>query len=200
MWARWRSTAIRGIARDIVVHPLEEIGIDEMYAQDLGWLEVRHEWAARAAAHAGLTQAAVPNTFPAGHLDRLRRDGVELTVDQAVFDERRRVKAGAELEGIRSAQRAAEAGLAAGVALMRQAENGDGVLWLDGEPLTVERIKAAMRRIVRRARLHGRGLRRRPGAAGRSRPRDGPRPDQIRRPGRLRSLAPRRCVLAASPT
>ena len=40
---------IRGIARDIVVHPLEEIGIDELYAQGLGWLEVRHEWAARAA-------------------------------------------------------------------------------------------------------------------------------------------------------
>ena len=110
-------------------------------------LEVRHEWAARAAAHAGLTHAAVPNTFPSGYLDRIRRDGVELTVDQAVFDARRRVKAGAELDGIRRAQRAAEAGLAAGVSLMRQAENGDGVLWLDGEPLTVERVKAAMRRV-----------------------------------------------------
>ena len=27
---------IRGIARDITVHPLEEIGIDELYAQGLG--------------------------------------------------------------------------------------------------------------------------------------------------------------------
>ncbi len=138
---------IRGIARDIVVHPLEEIGIDELYAQGLGWLEIRHEWAARALAHAGLKRAAVPNTFPAGYLDRIRRDGVELTVDQAVFDARRRVKAGAELDGIRRAQRAAEAGLAAGVSLLQQAENGDGVLWLDGEPLTVERVKASMRRV-----------------------------------------------------
>ena len=64
-----------------------------------------------------------------------------------MFDERRRVKAGAELDGIRRAQRAAEAGLAAGISLLRQAENGDGVLWLDGEPLTVERVKAAMRRV-----------------------------------------------------
>src|SRR5690349_10405869 len=102
---------IRGIARDVVVHPLEEIGIDELYAQGLGWLEIRHEWAARAVAHAGLTQAAVPNTFPSGYLDRLRRDGVELTVDQPAFDARRRVKGGAELEGIRRAQHAAEAGL-----------------------------------------------------------------------------------------
>ena len=48
---------------------------------------------------------------------------------------------------------------------------------------------------LRRARLHGRGLRRRAGAAGRGRPRHGPRPDQVRRPGRLRSLAARRCLL-----
>jgi len=136
---------IRGARGDLTVHPLEEVGIDELYAQDLGWLEIRLEWAARACAHAGLTRAAVPQTFPAGHLDRLRRAGIELTVDQALFDERRRIKAGPELDGIRRAQLAAEAGLTTGVALMRQAENGDGVLWLDGEPLTVERIKAAMR-------------------------------------------------------
>jgi len=136
---------IRGARGDLTVHPLEEVGIDELYAHDLGWLEIRLEWAARACAHAGLTRAAVPQTFPAGHLDRLRRAGIELTVDQALFDERRRIKAGPELDGIRRAQLAAEAGLTTGVALMRQAENGDGVLWLDGEPLTVERIKAAMR-------------------------------------------------------
>src|SRR5690242_4281943 len=100
---------IRGIAANITVHPLEEIGIDELYAKGLGWLEIRHEWAARAVAHAGLTSAVVPNTFPSGYLDRIRREGVELTVDQAEFDTRRRVKAGAELEGIRRAQRAAEA-------------------------------------------------------------------------------------------
>jgi Xaa-Pro aminopeptidase len=137
---------IRGARADVTVHPLEEIGIDQLYAAGLGYLEIKVEWAARACAHAGLTRAAVPHTFPAGHLDRIRRAGVELIVDQSVFDARRRVKAGAELEGIRRAQRAAEAGLATGVALMREAENGDGVLWLGGEPLTVERVKAAMRR------------------------------------------------------
>ena len=138
---------IRGVGRDITVHPLEEIGIDELVVQGLSVLEVRLEWAARAAGHAGLTHAVVPNTFPSGYLDRIRRDGVELTVDQGVFDARRRVKAGAELDGVRRAQRAAEAGLAAGVSLMRQAENGDGVLWLDGEPLTAERVKAAIRSV-----------------------------------------------------
>ena len=86
----------------------------------------------------------MPHTFPAGHLERLTRDGISFTVDQSVFDERRRVEDGAELAGIRRAQLAAEAGLASGVSLLREAENGDGVLWLHGEPLTVERIKAAM--------------------------------------------------------
>jgi Xaa-Pro aminopeptidase len=138
---------IRGVGRGITVHPLEEIGIDELVGQGLSVLEVRLEWAARAAVHAGLTHAAVPNTFPSGYLDRIRREGVELTVDQDVFDARRRVKAGAELDGVRRAQRAAEAGLAAGVSLMLQAENGDGVLWLDGEPLTAERVKAAIRQV-----------------------------------------------------
>jgi Xaa-Pro aminopeptidase len=138
---------IRGAAPGVTVHPLEEIGIDELYAQGLGYGELRIEWTARACVHAGLTRAAVPATFPAANLDRIRREGVELVVDQAAFDERRRVKIGPELEGIRRAQRAAEAGLSTGISLLGQAENGDGVLWLDGEPLTVERVKAAMRQV-----------------------------------------------------
>ena len=136
---------IRGLGLDLTVHPLEEIGIDELYAQKLGWHEIRLEATARVCAHAGLTSAAVPHTFPSGHLDRLRRAGVELTVDQEVFDARRRVKTAAQLEGVRRAQRAAEAGLAAAVALLRGADNRDGLLVFDGKQLTVERIKAAMR-------------------------------------------------------
>jgi len=138
---------IRGAAPGIIVHPLEEIRVDELFAQELGSLEFRLEWSARACAHAGLTHAVVPATFPAAHLDRIRRDGIELTVDQEAFTRRRRVKARAELEGVRRAQAAADAGMGEAVALLRSAENGDGVLWLDGEPLTVERVKAAMRRV-----------------------------------------------------
>ena len=136
---------IRGLDADLSAHPLEEIGIDELHAQELGWHEILLEWVVRACAHAGLARAFVPHAFPAGHLDRLRRAGIELTVDQHLFDSRRRIKTAAQLAGIRRAQLAAEAGLASGVGLMRQAENGDGVLWLDGEPLTVERLKAAIR-------------------------------------------------------
>ncbi len=138
---------VRGLGREVNVHPLEETGYDELTAEGLDWQELRLELVARACAHAELTRASVPHAFPAGHLERLRRGGIELTIDQRQFDERRRVKAGPELAGIRRASSAAESGLAAGVSLLGRAENGDGVLWLDGEPLTVERIKAVMRRV-----------------------------------------------------
>ena len=178
-----------GLGGGLTVHPLEEIGIDELSGKG---------WASRSSRSSGrrelrgrrADEAAVPHTFPAGHLDRLRRGGVELTVDQEVFDARRRVKAGAELAGIRRAQLAAEAGMAAGRALMR-GENGDGVLWLDGEPLTVERVKAAMRRCspstaARPRSSSSRPARRAPPAT------TWARADPVRRPGRLRSLAARR--------
>jgi Xaa-Pro aminopeptidase len=145
--ASMEAERIRGAAPSATVHPLEELGLDEVYALNLDWLGMRHELAARACAHAGLTRAAVPNAFPAGYLDRIQAAGVELVVDQALFDDRRRVKTGAELEGIRRAQRAAEAALSAAIALLAAAENGDGVLWLEGEPLTVERVKASMRHV-----------------------------------------------------
>jgi Xaa-Pro aminopeptidase len=129
---------------DLTVHPLEEVGRDELVAKGLPLQEILFECAARACAHAGLTAAAVPISFPAGYADRLRRDGLELAVDQGLFDERRRVKTAEELDGIRRAQRAAEAGLAAGVELLRAARAGNGTLELEGEELTVERVKAAV--------------------------------------------------------
>ena len=85
----------------------------------------------------------MPAGFPLGHADRLRSAGITLDVDQRFFDDRRRVKSAAELAGIRRAQRAAEAGMAAVRELLRRSEPGDGGRVVDGEPLTCERLKAA---------------------------------------------------------
>jgi len=86
----------------------------------------------------------VPETFPLWLADRLRAEGVELTVDADFFDDRRRVKTEAEIAGIRRAQLAAEAGMDTARDLLRRASaNGDGLV-IDGEPLTVERVKSAM--------------------------------------------------------
>jgi len=110
----------------------------------LGAREVGAQLALRAVASIGVTQAAVPENFPVWLADRLRADGVELDVDQQLFDERRRAKTEAQIAGIRRAQRAAEAAMDACRELLRRSEvRGDDLL-LDGEQLTVERVKADM--------------------------------------------------------
>jgi Xaa-Pro aminopeptidase len=128
------------------VHPLEEFGSDELLAAGLPTPERRAQLAVRAAKAIGVASAAVPETFPLWLADRLRAAGVELTVDGELFDARRRVKTEGELAGIRRAQRAAEAGMDTVRELLRRARaNGDGLtLMLEGEPLTVERVKTAM--------------------------------------------------------
>src|SRR5262249_33523874 len=92
----------------------------------------------------GARRFTVPEAFPVWLADRLRADGVELEVDQDLFDDRRRVKNEAQLAGLRRAQRAAEAAMDACRDLLRRAEIAGDDLLLDGEPLTAERIKAAM--------------------------------------------------------
>ena len=127
------------------LHPSEEYGSDELIASGLSYPEVRQEVVLRAVKGLGITSAVVPETFPLWLADRLRAEGVELTVDHDFFDGRRRIKSEVELAGIRRAQRAAEAGMDAARDLLRRAKdrNGGG-LEVDGEPLTVERVKAAM--------------------------------------------------------
>lgn len=89
----------------------------------------------------GLRSAVVPGTFPLGVAEALRADGVELTVDQGHFDDRRRVKSPRQLDGIRAAQAAAEAGMAAVAAALRRSQPGSGGRVLDGAPLTCERLR-----------------------------------------------------------
>lgn len=126
------------------LHPGEEYGVDELIAGGLSYPEIRAELVLRAVKSIGVTNAVVPETFPLWLADRLRGEGVELTADGDFFDARRRVKTAAELAGMRRAQRAAEAGMDTVRDLLRRATaNGDG-LQLDGEPLTVERVKSAM--------------------------------------------------------
>jgi Xaa-Pro aminopeptidase len=126
------------------LHPTEEYGSDELVRSGLSYAEVRQEVVVRAVKSLGIPSAAVPETFPLWLADRLRAEGVELKVDADLFDDRRRVKSEAELAGIRRAQRAAEAGMDAARDLFRRATSDNGGLKVDGEPLTVERVKSAM--------------------------------------------------------
>jgi Xaa-Pro aminopeptidase len=126
------------------LHPGEEFGSDELVRAGLSYEAVRAEVVVRAVKGIGVTNAVVPEAFPLWLADRLRSEGVELMVDAELFDGRRRVKTAAQLAGMRRAQRAAEAGMDTVRDLLRRATgNGDGLV-VDGEPLTVERVKSAM--------------------------------------------------------
>ncbi len=124
---------------------LTDLGFFDLLEAGTPRAEAELETISRAVAATGVARAAVPGTFPVAVADRLRADGVTLDVDQGLFDARRRAKSPAELAGIRRAQVAAEAGLAAAAGLLRAAAiEGDGLV-LDGEPLTAERVRAAIR-------------------------------------------------------
>jgi Xaa-Pro aminopeptidase len=135
---------INDVAPDIEALPMEEFGIDELYAQGLTREEIELEVVLRAARRFGIDDAVVPGTFPLELADHLRSNGIQVRADRHLFVQRRRVKNDAELAGIRRAQRAAEAAMDAARELMRSAERQNGSVLLDGEPLTCERIKLAV--------------------------------------------------------
>jgi Xaa-Pro aminopeptidase len=130
-------------APDVELRPLEEYRPEELVAQGIDLYALMPELFARFVEDLGLRSALVPADFPVVHADRLRGAGIELEVDQRFFDDRRRVKSDAELEGIRQAQRAAEAGMAAARELLRRSEPAEGGRVVDGEPLTCELLKHA---------------------------------------------------------
>jgi Xaa-Pro aminopeptidase len=127
-------------------HAYEEYGYDDMLDQGLTREEVYIRIAINACKAFGVTEAAVPATFPVAFADRLRGEGVTLLPEYDLFYGRRRVKSDVELAGMRRAQRAAEAGMDAARDLLRRAStNGGGPgLVVDGAALTSERIKASI--------------------------------------------------------
>ena len=121
----------------------------------LGWFELIEEGmpreeadlevAVRALREWGVEEAVVPGDLPVAVADRLRDEGLRVEVDSRTVQGRRRVKSPAELDGIRRAQRAAEAGMAAAEQLIRGAGHAGEDLEHEGEPLTAETVRAAVR-------------------------------------------------------
>lgn len=128
------------------LHLPVEYGRDELIAEGRDRDEIRDLVMVRACRDFGIDDAVVPVSFPLGPADMLRSNGIQLRPDREFFDRRRRKKTAAEIDGIRRAQRAAEAGMAAARELLASAEARNGTLLVDGEPLTCERVKAAIAR------------------------------------------------------
>jgi Xaa-Pro aminopeptidase len=140
------ASRVRDLGAGLDVLTYEDVGSDQLLRQGLDSYAFDLALSLNACRELGVTSATTPNGFPLGLADHLRANGIELAVDQRFFDERRRVKNEHELAGIRRACRAVEAGTAVGVEMLRSATASNGVLTLDGEPLTCERMKLAMER------------------------------------------------------
>jgi hypothetical protein len=131
---------------DAILLDLFELGFGELAASGMPAEAIRLELVSRAVGQTGIRQAIIDFDFPVAVADRLRADGVDLTVDEEQVRLRRRVRSELELAGIRRAQRSAEAGMSAAAALLRQAEPGaDGVLHVDGRILMAEAVRAEVR-------------------------------------------------------
>jgi len=110
------------------------LGLDDLIAGGATALQ-RQAGVALAACHElGITEALVPAEFPLGIADLLRRDGVALIVSPDTFVARRRAKTPAQVEGVRRAQKAADAAMAVAAALIRELRAG----------LTSEDVREAM--------------------------------------------------------
>jgi Xaa-Pro aminopeptidase len=142
------------LERDRVVAALP--GVEVLDYFDFGWkalvadgmtdVEADREVVTRVVRQMGISDAIVPGDFPVGVADRLRQDGITLTIDDVAIQDRRRAKSGVELAGIRAAQRAAEAGMTAARDLLSRARpTEDGQLDVDGRRLRSEDVRAALR-------------------------------------------------------
>jgi Xaa-Pro aminopeptidase len=92
----------------------------------------------------GLRGFAVPEDFPAGLLDRLRRLGLRITVASGAFFPEREVKTPAEAATIREGNRCSALGIAAACEVLRASRIRGNRLWHRGEILTSERLKVAI--------------------------------------------------------
>ena len=91
----------------------------------------------------------VPPAFPLELADYLRGHDVTVRHDRAGYEMRRRVKDERALAGIRSAQKATEAAFAHVVEMLGASTPAADGLVLDGEPLTAERLTAAIEDVLR---------------------------------------------------
>ena len=137
-----RAAAVRP---DAAIIEWGDVGFHELLESGMPRDQMIIEMISRAVAKTGLQDAIVDPDFPLAVADRLRADGVLLTPDHETFALRRRAKSDTELAGIRRAQKAAEAGMAAAAAILRAAvPEGDRIV-VDGEPVTAEQVRDAIR-------------------------------------------------------
>lgn len=130
--ARSQATVERVLSYSELERQVRGKGVDSPGSSDLVHAVLESE---------GITRLLVPGNFPYAHAARLLELGYRLETKKEPFFERRAVKTGEEVRHIEAAQRATEEAVAAAHDALRRTTTQKGLLWLDGEPLTSERIK-----------------------------------------------------------
>jgi Xaa-Pro aminopeptidase len=96
----------------------------------------------------GMDRVRVSARLQAGYLEELRNQDIAIELDKQLFVHERRHKNADEAEWIHGAQRAAEAAVAEVAGLLGSAQVENGLLELDGRPLTSERLMAAAQGVL----------------------------------------------------
>jgi Xaa-Pro aminopeptidase len=144
-------TRIEAAAPAAVLHDYAELGFYELLEGGISRHQVELELTSRAAAAMSVREAVADGEMPVAVADRLRADGIVLHLDHEAVAARRRAKSPSEIAGIRRAQDAAEAGMSAAAEVLRRALPAGELLTLDGEVLTAETVRAALREACRRS-------------------------------------------------
>jgi Xaa-Pro aminopeptidase len=119
----------------------EDLIKDEAFPRDL----INTELVLRALQKLEASSVVVPATFQLRSGDHLRAHGIEVTIDDQVWIERRRRKTPWEIEGLERAQRAVEMAFGAAARMLREAEpTSNNRLRYEGEILTSEWIREGM--------------------------------------------------------
>ena len=126
-------------AHSVTPHGIETIDPQALGQDDLiadGWdrLAIEAEVCLRAARKLDVESAVVPPDFPIFLADYFRAAGIEIKVDDDEFVQRRRVKSTHQLDGIRRAQKAADAAMGVARSLIHELRDG----------LTSEDVRSAM--------------------------------------------------------
>src|ERR1700759_2546079 len=103
---------VAGVLPGAEILEFNDLGMRALIEEGMTRSGAEREVVLRAVRQLGIADAVVPGDFPVAIADLLRDGGINLTVDDEIFAARRRVKRGAELDGIRAATRAAMAAMA----------------------------------------------------------------------------------------
>ncbi|MGB9132031.1 MAG: Xaa-Pro peptidase family protein [Methanosarcina sp.] len=122
--------------------------------QDLGYREKIKEKKDASLAYAAciselllrekVKKVSVPYDFPIFYSDSLKEAGFSIVPVKSPFQKIRSLKRPKEVEAIKYAQMAGEKAMGAAIALIREAEERDGILYHEGEMLTGTKVNSAI--------------------------------------------------------